>query len=204
MYTLKPLTYDLNALEPVISEKTVSLHHLVHEQNYLDKLNNLLKKNNYNYQYSMKKLIDHIDIFPLSDRDDILYNLGGVLNHELYFDSISPLGNNYPKGKMLEIINKNFDSFDNFKQEFIKTAGYLVGSGYTFLVLNKNNELEIVNFSNQDTPYSYGLRPILALDLWEHAYYLDYYNKRNEYINSFFTIIDFEKINNHYEQETSA
>lgn len=201
MYNLKQLTYDFNALEPTIGSETITLHHLVHEQNYLDKLNKLLVKNNYNYQYSLKDLVNHIDMFPIADRDDILYNLGGVLNHELYFDSMSPLKNNYPQGEILEAINKDFKDFNNFKQEFIKTANYLVGSGYTFLVLNRNNELEIVNFSNQDTPYSYGLRPILALDLWEHAYYLDYRNKRNDYINNFFSIIDFEKINNHYEQE---
>ena len=166
----------------------------------MNNLNNLLKKNNYDYKYTKEELVNHIDIFPLNDRDDILYNLGGVLNHELYFENMSLNKNNLPKGILLEKINKQYGSYENFKEEFIKTTSYLVGSGYTFLVVNKENDLEIINLSNQETPYYYNLNPIMTIDLWEHAYYLDYKNNRPLYVNNFFSIVDFQVIENNYEK----
>lgn len=198
MYTLRPLSFTYGALEPYISDTTVSIHYLKHHQNYLNKLNTLLEKNNYDYNYSMEELVTRIDIFPLADRDDILFNLGGVLNHNLYWNSISPDKNNEPIGDLKTKIDGQYGNYSNFKNEFIKTASYLVGSGYTFLVLNKDGNLEIINTSNQDTPYSYDLKPIMALDLWEHAYYLDYQNRRPDYIEAFFSIVDFNKINEEY------
>ena len=102
--------------------------------------------------------------------------------------------------KFKEKIIEDFGSVENFKEEFIKNANYLVGSGYTFLVLNKENKLEIINTSNEDTPYSYGLIPIMNLDLWEHAYFLDYQNNKEDYINNFFSIVDFNKVSQNYEE----
>ncbi len=187
-------SYD--AYEPYISSYTMNIHYNKHYKKYLDNLNNLLSK--YNYEYSKEELVKNIDIFPIQERDNILFNLGGVLNHELFF---SILG----YGEMSEIfknkIDEDFGSFANFKEEFIKQAKLLVGSGYTFLVLNKDNNLEIINVANQDTPNSYGLVPIMNLDLWEHAYYLDYQNERNTYIDNFFSIIDFNKVSKIYEKE---
>ncbi len=187
-------SYD--AYEPYISSYTMNIHYNKHYKKYLDNLNNLLSK--YNYEYSKEELVKNIDIFPIQERDNILFNLGGVLNHELFF---SILG----YGEMSEIfknkIDEDFGSFANFKEEFIKQAKLLVGSGYTFLVLNKDNNLEIINVANQDTPISYGLVPIMNLDLWEHAYYLDYQNERNTYIDNFFSIIDFNKVSKIYEKE---
>ena len=187
-------SYD--AYEPYISSYTMNIHYNKHYKKYLDNLNNLLSK--YNYEYSKEELVKNIDIFPIQERDNILFNLGGVLNHELFF---SILG----YGEMSEIfknkIDEDFGSFANFKEEFIKQAKLLVGSGYTFLVLNKDNNLEIINVANQDTSISYGLVPIMNLDLWEHAYYLDYQNERNTYIDNFFSIIDFNKVSKIYEKE---
>ena len=187
-------SYD--AYEPYISSYTMNIHYNKHYKKYLDNLNNLLSK--YNYEYSKEELVKNIDIFPIQERDNILFNLGGVLNHELFF---SILG----YGEMSEIfknkIDEDFGTFANFKEEFIKQAKLLVGSGYTFLVLNKDNNLEIINVANQDTPISYGLVPIMNLDLWEHAYYLDYQNERNTYIDNFFSIIDFNKVSKIYEKE---
>lgn len=185
-----------DAYEPYISSYTMNIHYNKHYKKYLDNLNNLLSK--YNYEYSKEELVKNIDIFPIQERDNILFNLGGVLNHELFF---SILG----YGEMSEIfknkIDEDFGSFANFKEEFIKQAKLLVGSGYTFLVLNKDNNLEIINVANQDTSISYGLVPIMNLDLWEHAYYLDYQNERNTYIDNFFSIIDFNKVSKIYEKE---
>ncbi len=200
MYQEMKLPYAYDALEPFIDTKTVGLHYEKHYRNYLNKLNQLLQKNHYKNEYSKEELVIHLDMFPLQDRDDILYNLGGVLNHELYFSNVSPKENNRPVKSILKQINAQYGNYENFKKEFLKTASYLVGSGYTFLVLNEKKELEIINLSNQETPYTYGLIPLIALDLWEHAYYLNYQNERNRYIENFFEIIDFEQINQTYEK----
>lgn len=197
MYKIENLDYI--SLEPYIDNNTIRYHRIL-ENRYLDKLNELLIKNNYNYQYSMEELVNKIDIFPISDRNDILYNLGGVLNHELYFNSISNYKRNIPIGDIKDAINKEFGSYNNFKKTFITTASKLVGSGYTFLVLDKNKHLKIISLSNQDTPYSYGFIPIIALDLWEHSFYLKYNVNKKDYINNFFEIIDFTKIDNIYKE----
>lgn len=199
MYTIKPLNYNNDFLEPFISERTINIHYNKHYKKYLDNLNTLLLKNNYDFRYSKEELVSHIDIFPLKDRGDILFNLGGVINHELYFDNLGY--DNMPIGKLKDKINSQYGSFENFKNEFIKSTKELVGSGYTFLVINKDKDLEILNTSNQDTPYSYGLEPIMNIDLWEHAYYLDYQNDKNKYIENFFSIVDFGKISKKYEEK---
>lgn len=199
MYKLLPLNYKDNALESFISAYTINIHYNKHYQNYLNKLNEVLTKLNYDYRYDLIGLINHIDEFPLTDRDTILYNAGGVLNHELYFSNMSPNKNNIPTGKLNEAIIEKYGSYENFKAEFIKMTDYLVGSGYTMLVLNKG-ELEIINTSNQETPYIYGLVPIMDIDLWEHAYYLDYQNERKNYILNFFEIVDFDVVGKNYEK----
>lgn len=203
MYNRVPLPYEYNALEPYIDTKTVGIHYENHYMKYLNNLNKLLEKNNYKNEYTKEELVTHLDMFPLEDRGQILYNLGGVLNHELYFNNMSPKKKNQPVGALKQIIEKQYGTYENFKQELIQTADYLVGSGYTFVVVNSKNQLEILNLSNQETPYSYELKPILALDLWEHAYYLTYQNNRDEYIRNFFEIIDFEQINQQYEKAIS-
>ena len=189
------INLDYNSLEPYIDNKTLMLHYNVIYSSYIDKLNKLLKKNNYKDNYSLNELVDKIDMFPLGDRGEILYNLGGILNHKLYFYEISDKGNNIPYGEILKDINKYFGSYDNFKKEFIKKALNLVGSGYTFLVMNESGNLQIINTSNEDTPYSYGFIPIIVLDLWEHSYYLKYTTNKEAYINNWFNLLDFKKIN---------
>lgn len=201
MYQKMKLKYGYKDLEPVIDSKTVNIHYNKHYQKYLDNLNKVLQELNYDFKYSVIELVNHIDEFPIQKRDTILFNAGGVINHELYFNSMTPRMNQRPVGELKKAIDDTYGNYENFKQEFIKTASYLVGSGYTFLVMNKENKLEIINTSNQETPYLYGLTPILALDLWEHAFYLKYQNRKDEYINNFFSIIDFENVNKLYEQK---
>lgn len=188
---------DYNSLMPYIDDKTLDLHYNTHYNNYINKLNELLVKNNYNYIYSMEELVDRIDMFNLEDRAEILFNLGGSLNHELYFYTMSPNKNNKPIGNLKKEIDESFGSYDKFKDKFIKKALELKGSGYTFLVLN-NNKLQIINTSNQDTPLSYGFKPILTLDVWEHAYYLKHNAKRKDYINDWFEIVDYQKAEENY------
>ncbi len=198
MYNPKPLAY--NTLSPYIDDETINIHYNKHYLNYLNKLNELLKEENYDYRYSKEELVKHIDIFNLDKRGDILYNLGGVLNHELYFSNMSNNQNNYPTDTLLNKINDKYGNYDNFKKEFIKTASSLKGSGYTFLTVDKNNNLLIISTSNQDTPYSYDLTPIMTIDLWEHAYYLKYKNDRNSYIENFFNIIDYQKVSDNLDK----
>lgn len=188
-------------LEPVLSDQTIFVHHDRHYQNYVNKLNKLLKESGHEDENDAKKIVLNIDEFPLEMRDDILYNASAVINHELYFNSMDKVGSRVPTHEIKKAIDKKYGSFDSFKKEFILKANKLVGSGYTFLVLDENNDLQIMNLSNQDSPYSYGYKPIMALDLWEHAYYLDYLNKRDEYINNFFDVVSFDNINENYKTE---
>ena len=173
--------------EPYITDFTMNIHNKI-LNNYINNINDIK-----DYVYA----VNNIDEYPINERGNILFNLGGILNHQLFFGILG-------KGEMSESfknkIIEDFGSISNFKEEFIKNANYVVGSGYTFLVLNKDNKLEIINTSNEDTPYSYGLKPIMNLDLWEHAYFLDYQNNRQEYINNFFSIVDFSKVSKIYEE----
>ena len=193
---------DYTSLEPYIDNKTLDLHYNAHYRGYTDNLNKYLKKHNYNYEYDPIYLAKNIDILPMEDRDEILFNLGGYLNHSLYFYILTDKKKSIPT-PFIEIINKHFVSFDNFKNEFINMATELKGSGYTFLVLDKNNKLRIINTSNQDTPYYYGFIPIMTIDVWEHAYYLQHYNKRKDYLEAIFNIIDWDKVYKLYLLNTS-
>ena len=184
---------DYTTLESYIDNKTLDLHYNAHYKGYTDNLNKYLKKHNYNYEHDPIYLAKNIDILPMEDREEILFNLGGYLNHSLYFYILTDKKKSIPT-PFIEIINKHFVSFDNFKNEFINMATELKGSGYTFLVLDKNNKLRIINTSNQDTPYYYGFIPIMTIDVWEHAYYLKHYNKRKDYLEAIFNIIDWDKV----------
>lgn len=192
MYKAKPLKFSFNALEPYLSEETLRRHYIIYT-NYVKRLNDLIENN----KYTLEETIKNIDEFPMENRDKILFLSSAILNHELYFENIG-LNKSEPVGKLKQKIEQQYGSFEKFKEEFKKQASYVIGSGYTFLILN-NNDLEIINTSNQENPYSYDLIPIMNIDLWEHAYYIDYFN-RQEYIDNFFSIIDFEEVNNNYEK----
>lgn len=197
MYKLCVLSYSYSSLEPFIDTHTMGLHYNKHLKNYLSKLNDLLIKNNYNFKYKLELLGYHLDEFKESDREDILFNLGGVLNHIFYFSSISE-SLVLPSSDLMNKILTKFETFDNFKKLFKESALKLKGSGYTYLVMDKDKNLFIKNFLNQDCPYFYELIPLLCIDLWEHAYYINYENKRDLYIDNFFNIIDFDMANKMY------
>ena len=151
MFKLDKLSYSLGDIEPYIDIHTMGVHYYKHYKNYLDKLNELLKKNNYDYQYSLEKLVFHLDMFLKEDYENILFNLGGVLNHNLYWKGISA---NHklvePTGKLQTLIANKYGSFDNFLKEFKEKALSLKGSGYTVLGINREGKLDIVNIFNQD------------------------------------------------------
>lgn len=189
----KKITLDYKSLEPYIDDRTLDLHYNAHYRNYTDKLNKYLNDINYDYKDSPEYLAKHIDILPMENRDEILFNLGGYLNHSLYFYNLTNKKKDIPI-ELLNLINKYFGSFSLFKEEFIDMAMEVKGSGYTFLVMDKNNKLRIINTSNQDTPYYYGFTPIMTIDVWEHAYYLKYTYLRKKYLENIFDIIDFDKV----------
>lgn len=193
------MPYQSDALEPFIDTHTMGLHYQKHYKGYLDKLNQLLQKNHYSYQYPIELLGDYIKNFPEEDREDILFNWGGVVNHVIYFQSIS----NHQKkpGELLK--NKillEFGGMDAFQKKFKEMALKIKGSGYVFLVVDPENRLQIVSMTNQDCPYFYGLIPLLCVDVWEHAYYINYENRRDFYIDNFLEIMDFGYANKIYER----
>lgn len=189
----KRITLDYKSLDPYIDDRTLDLHYNAHYRNYTDKLNKYLNDINFDYKDSPIYLAKHIDILPMENRDEILFNLGGYLNHSLYFYNLTNKKKDIPI-ELLNLINKYFGSFSLFKEEFIDMAMEVKGSGYTFLVMDKNNKLRIINTSNQDTPYYYGFTPIMTIDVWEHAYYLKYTYLRKKYLENVFDIIDFDKV----------
>lgn len=188
---------DYNSLEPYLDDKTLDLHYNIHYKNYIDNLNKLLKKNNYDYRYSMEELATRIDLFDIEDRAEILYNLGGALNHELYFSGMSDKKNNKPVGNLKENIDEEYGDYEKFKKEFKKKALELKGSGSTALIIDKG-KFKIVNNSNQDTACYYRAYPLIVLDMWEHSYYLKYNSNKEDYIDNWFELIDFNKIEDRF------
>lgn len=201
MYQLPTLPYNFQDFEPFIDTHTMGLHYHKHQQTYLNNLNKLLIKNNYSYNYPIDELIFHINDFPQNDKEDILFNLGGVINHNLYWKSIHPTNHQKPIGSLKTQIEKQYNSYENLLSLIKENALKVKGSGYTFLVIGNNNTLEIINTKNQESPILYGYLPILAIDLWEHAYYLNYENDRSRYLDNLLPLLDFTNANNIYNRK---
>lgn len=199
MYQPYVLKYDYNTLSPDISRKAVEAHYHNHYLKYLRNLNNLLAQNNFKYQFPLEDLFQNLDIFRKS-QDAILYNAGGVVNHELYFDNLDKSNNTMIPEPLKSALISKFGSIDNFKNTFIDLGNSLQGSGYTFLVVDGNKNLKILNLKNQESPFSFKMTPIIALDVWEHAYYIDYGNNRKNYVDNFWKLIDFSKVNEKYQK----
>ena len=195
MHKLPDLGYSYDALEPYIDEQTMKIHHTKHHQTYVDKLNAAIKGNSYLENKSVEALIRDLDEVPEAIRSAIRNHGGGHLNHSFFWQLLKT---NVPVSvEFSKVINENFGSFEAFKEEFTKAALSLFGSGWCWLVINEN-KLEIMTTQNQDNPLSQGKVPILGLDLWEHGYYLKYQNKRNEYVEAFFNVINWDKVEENY------
>lgn len=197
MYNKMNLPYSLDAFEPFISKETMNIHYNKLYQGYVNRLNDILKSNNFTNPYPITDIFKNISDFPLSDRANIIYNAGGVINHELYFNSLTR-DNSILKEPLKSALIKQYGSIENFKNELMKKADFLTGSGYTFLTLNRKKELFLLNLSNQDIPYMYNLIPIMAVDVWEHAYFLDQFNERGKYLDNYIRFINYDYINNNY------
>ena len=191
-HELQALQYDYDSLEPEIDQATMQIHHTKHHQTYVDKLNKALENYPEIRDIPIQDLIRNIENISQEIRPAIQNNGGGHLNHSFFWQILKK--DIEPFGEILTEIKNRFGSFENFKTEFITKSNSVFGSGWTWLVLN-NNELEIVNTTGHNNPISQGMIPLLVIDLWEHAYYLKYQNKKNEYIENFFNIINWQRVN---------
>ncbi|MFB6317393.1 superoxide dismutase [Saccharicrinis sp. FJH54] len=189
-FELPPLPYALDALAPHIDKKTLEFHHGKHHQAYVNNLNNLIEGTKY-ADMSLEKIIK-------SSEGGVFNNAAQIWNHTFYFAQFSPDGPKIPGGKLAEAIDKDFGSFEAFKEKFSKAAATLFGSGWAWLVENSNGKLEIIQSSNAGNPLTDSMKPLLTCDVWEHAYYLDYQNKRPDYIQAFWNVIDWNIIADRY------
>ena len=191
------LPYAYNALEPYIDEATMKIHHDKHHQTYVDKLNAALEPYAGLQKLKVEELLKDLNKIPEAGRTAIKNHGGGVLNHNMFWNIMKK---DVPITKtMSEAINKDFGNFDNFKKQFIDSALKLFGSGWTWLVLS-NEKLEIINLPNQDSPISIGKMPILTVDMWEHSMYLKYQNRKPEYLEAFFHIINWNAVEKNYKE----
>lgn len=197
-FELKTLPYAYDALEPYIDKETMMLHHDKHEKAYLDNLNKAISKYPELYKMGIEGMLKDLNSVPEDIRETVKNNAGGVYNHEFFWSIMSPEQNQTPAGDLLKAINKDFQSFDNFKTKFKEAALGRFGSGWAFLVKDKDGKLSIISTANQDSPISQGLTPILGIDVWEHAYYLKYQNKRGDYIDNWWNVVNWKQAENNY------
>jgi Fe-Mn family superoxide dismutase len=190
-FELVKLPYATNALEPVIGQQTVELHHGKHLQGYVNNLNNLIQGTKF----------EEADLETIVRESDgaIFNNAGQVLNHNLYFTAFSPTGGGQPSGKLAAAIGAAWGSFENFQKEFEASGVSLFGSGWVWLASDKDGKLSITKESNAGNPVTKGLKPLLGFDVWEHAYYLDYQNRRVDHLKELWKIIDWKVIDTRYQ-----
>ena len=193
-YSLPKLPYAHDALAPHIDAKTMEIHHGKHHNGYVTKLNNALEGHSDLSSKSIEDLLRDIEKVPESIRTAVRNNGGGHANHSLFWQVMSPNGGGEPTGDLAGAIDEKFGSFSAFKDEFKSAATGRFGSGWAWLVVDSSGNLDITNTPNQDSPYMKGKTPILGLDVWEHAYYLNYQNRRGDYVDAFFNVIDWKKV----------
>lgn len=191
-HELPKLAYSLESLNPVISEKTMMFHYGKHHQTYVDNLNKLIEGTVY----------EDADLETIIKKAEggIFNNGAQVWNHTFYFESFSPNPKEKPEGKLLDKITQSFGSFDEFKNQFTKAAVTLFGSGWAWLVMDHSKSLQILQTSNAGNPIREGFHPLLTCDVWEHAYYLDYQNRRADYVNNFWKVVDWQIIEKRFLQ----
>ena len=195
-FELPKLNYAFDALEPNIDAKTMEIHYGKHHNGYTNNLNNIISGTD-NDGKSIENILNSLDL----ENKGLRNNGGGFYNHNLFWEIMGPNGGGEPTGEISESINSNFGSFENFKDEFSKAAATRFGSGWAWLCAHPDSKLEICSTANQDNPLmpnGCGGNPILCIDVWEHAYYLNYQNRRPDYINAFFNVINWDEVNNRF------
>jgi len=198
-YELPPLPYDYNALEPYIDEQTMRIHHDRHHGTYVTNVNNALANQPDLAALPVEQLIQNLGRVPEDIRITVRNNGGGHANHTFFWQIMAPNAGGQPSGALAEAINQTFGSFDAFKDQFSKAAAGRFGSGWAWLTLDGSGALRIESTPNQDSPLMEGRTPILGLDVWEHAYYLKYQNRRPEYIAAWWNVVNWPQVGKTYE-----
>ncbi len=198
-FELPELPYAYDALEKSIDKETMNIHHTKHHNTYVTKLNGAVEGHADLQAKSIEELISNLDAVPENIRTAVRNNGGGHANHSLFWKVLSPNGGGEPTGELADKINEKFGSYEKFKEEFAAAATGRFGSGWAWLVLN-NGELEITSTPNQDSPLMEGKQPLVGLDVWEHAYYLKYQNKRPDYISAFWDVVNWDEVAKNYNE----
>ncbi|GAB6089490.1 superoxide dismutase [Spirochaeta dissipatitropha] len=196
-FTTPDLPYAFNALEPHIDAQTMEIHHDKHHAGYVAKLNAAVEGTEY-ADWDAETLVKEVNTLPENLQTAVRNNGGGHVNHSLFWTVIGPDGGGKPSGELASRIDAAFGSFDAFKDSFAAAAAGRFGSGWAWLVVNQSGDLEVTSTANQDNPMTYHKTPILGLDVWEHAYYLKYQNRRPEYINAFFEVVNWNEVAKRY------
>ena len=196
-FELPPLPYPYDALEPYIDARTMEVHHTGHHGAYVRNVNAALEKHPELQNRSIEDLLRNINQIPEDIRTAVRNNGGGHANHSIFWTIMGPNAGGEPSGELAQAINQTFGSFATFKEQFSAAAAGVFGSGWAWLVLN-NGRLEIVTRPNQDSPYMDGLYPVMGLDVWEHAYYLKYQNRRPEYIANWWNVVNWDAVAQRY------
>lgn len=202
-YQLPKLNYSYDALQPYIDARTMEIHHTKHHNAYITNLNTALESLSYQAPSDISDLIKDLSKVPDAIRTTVRNNAGGHANHAFFWNILTNKSSKKPLGQLASAIDNELGGFDKFKEDFKKTALSRFGSGWAWLSLKKDGKLAISSTPNQDSPLMHGIAesegtPLLGLDVWEHAYYLNYQNRRADYIDAFWNIIDWDAVNNHY------
>jgi len=199
-YFLPPLPYSYDHLEPYIDKLTMEIHHQKHHQGYINNLNKAMEEYPDLQNLDLENIIKNLENIPENIRLTVRNNGGGHLNHTFFWEILQHSEFQKPEGDLLKKIIEDFGSFENFKNEFSETANKHFGSGWAWLVLTKEKKLKIYSLPNQDNPLMLKEIPIMGLDIWEHAYYLKYQNRRTEYVENFWNIINWRKVEENFQK----
>ena len=196
-YSLPTLPYAYDALEPNIDAKTMEIHYSKHHQTYINNINGAIAGTEWE-KLSVEDLVAKVNEVPTDFKNMVINNAGGHANHSLFWTVMSPQGGGQPTGAVAKAIDEQLGGFDTFKEAFTKAAISRFGSGWAWLSVTPEHQLIVESSANQDSPLMHGHTPILGLDVWEHAYYLKYQNRRPEYINAFYNVVDWDEVNRRY------
>ena len=194
IYQLPPLGYDYSALEPFIDTQTMEIHHSKHHGGYVSNLNKLLEDQPKYANRPLEEIVSDISMLPEDIRQGVRNNGGGHLNHSLFWHIMAPSKGGEPDGILRHAINSTFGDFHHFKEEIVKAAMARFGSGWAWLAIDSQGRMEVISTPNQDSPIMLGYRPVLGVDLWEHAYYLKYQNRRSDYLAAWWNVVAWDKV----------
>jgi len=199
-FTLPDLPYPFDALEPHIDAKTMEIHHDKHHGTYVTRLNGALEKAPAFQNKPIEEILRSLDKIPKEVQTAVRNHGGGHYNHTLFWKMLAPKAGGKPSGELARALDKKFGSFDTFKEQFTTAASNLFGSGWAWLVVDPSGDLSVTTTPNQDNPISQGLTPIFGIDVWEHAYYLKYQNRRPDYITAFWNVVSWTAIEENFKK----